>query len=179
MAEKLADALSTLARSTQHVIVGDTDHGHNSIPRALSQPAVVDGLAQAGVKHLFLEIPAKLQPHLDMLNDGLATPASFAKVMMELEPRSMRDERSWQALGELSQRAAQQHGIKVYAADERADHVSDFIEATRRGTGIAHPDFETVANYMKRVQPVMQGNQPRGGYRPSCQRRLLIPSHMP
>lgn len=155
MPTTLADALGNLASQTQHVIVGDSEHTDSRIPKTLGDPAALEALANSGVKHMFLELPSGRQPLLDMLTDGTITPTGFAKTMAD-DPLSMRDERGWQAIGELAQQAAQKHGMKVYAADERADRLQEFITKAREGLGTTQLDFENVAAYMKRVEPYTQ-----------------------
>jgi hypothetical protein len=154
MSKTLAQGVGELAQHNQYVLLGDTAHDDPRIVQAVSAPPVLQGLADAGVKHLFLELPASTQPLLDQLTEGVINPQAFAR-QMAANPLSMRDERGWLAVGELAQRAAQQHGIKVYAADERADRLNEFIASARSELPASQMDFESVAAHLQRRQPVV------------------------
>ena len=110
--------LSTTTAEKPYVMLGDTDHSDMELRHFLHSPLLVDKLAAAGIRHIFLEIPPDYQPDIDALSAGQITPKEFAKANGAMTMWASGDAANEAALRSANFIAyAAQRGLQVHAVD--------------------------------------------------------------
>lgn len=139
----LAREIGTLASRQQYTILADTDHTNNAPLRLAGSKATMAELANAGVKHLAIEIYKDHQWIADDLMSGKINRDQFVAVMNMTNPdiHNMGEAKYTERLGLYADMMtnAQEAGITPRFAD------------TMGGVGINTPNAQAVLGYQKQV----------------------------
>ncbi len=78
-----ASNLKSVAGKTQHIWLADGQFGNGQTYQALAQPGVLAGVKQAGIGHVFVDLPKFVGFVNDALVDGRAKPEQLANDIAE------------------------------------------------------------------------------------------------
>ena len=140
MSNTLAQVLEQLSSDHQFTVIGDTDHRNLALRDKLAEKENFASLARSGVKHLFLEFPAQLNPLAQQLAQGEISRSDFVGELEDkFRPNFLITPEAQQHMRENTAtliETAKQHGITTHFVDP--------------GNGVTalNRDFEERGNYL-------------------------------
>jgi len=81
MSGTITNHIGKLARENQFTVIGDMDHSDPAVSKYVHGLEVMQALKDAGVKHVFVELPRELQHVADDLANGRITKDQYIKQM--------------------------------------------------------------------------------------------------
>lgn len=114
----LLGELDKLTPEKPFIMLGDTDHSDPALRSYLLSDELVDALAAADIRHIYLEMPPSMQPDIDALSEGRVAPKDFMQAYGSMSMWLNPDEEkvASEKLVMFILHAAS-HGIKLHAID--------------------------------------------------------------